>query len=119
MLNGYMYDVREVRACDAMDEPGFTLLGQSGRQGAAGRGPAWERLAAQKCMVHRGRQDDPTSRTRTWIAPRARVTGAFEPQGGRPDTMSTTKGLSWQNTAEGATEEPGRGVSGGETRAGR
>ena len=59
-----------------------------------------KRLAAQKCMVHRGRQDDPTSRTRTWIAPRARVTGAFEPQGGRPDTMSTTKGLSWQNTAE-------------------
>ena len=78
-----------------------------------------KRLAAQKCMVHRGRQDDPTSRSRTWTAPRARVTGAFEPQGGRPDTMSTTKGLSWQNTAEGATEEPGRGMSGGETRAGR
>lgn len=33
--------------------------------------------------------------------------------------MSATKGLSWQNTAEGATEEPGRGVSGGKTRAGR
>ena len=78
-----------------------------------------KRLAAQKCMVHRGRQDDPTSRSRTWTAPRARVTGAFEPQGGRPDTMSTTKGLSWQDTAEGATEEPGRGMSGGETRAGR
>lgn len=46
MLNGYMYDVREVRACDAMDEPGFTLLGQSGRQGAASRGPAWEKACS-------------------------------------------------------------------------
>lgn len=46
MLNGYTYDVRKARACEAIDEPGFTLLGQSSGQGAAGRGPAWEKACS-------------------------------------------------------------------------
>lgn len=43
---GYTYDVRKARACEAIDEPGFTLLGQSSGQGAAGRGPAWEKACS-------------------------------------------------------------------------
>lgn len=65
-----------------------------------------KRPAAKKCSVHKGSQEHLTSQEQD-PALRAKVTEAFEPQGGRPDMMSAAKGLSWQNTTEGATERLG------------
>ena len=64
-------------------------------------------LQPRSAQCTKGARRTPPPRSRTWTALRAKVTEAFEPQGGRPDLMSAAKGLSWKNTIEGATERLG------------
>lgn len=116
MLHKWLHSRQVVTAAQGRDvtaEPGFTLLRQSGgrgrcRQGTClGKGP---QPGSARCKE--GAWRSPPSRSRTLTAPRAKVTEAFEPPGGRPDTMNTTEGLTWRNTTEGATEQPGRSKCG-------
>lgn len=78
-----------------------------------------KRPTAKKCSVHKGSQEDPTSREQDLDSTQGEGDEAFEPQGGRPDMMSATKGLSWQSMTEGATEEAGRDVCGEMRNTGR
>ena len=116
MLHKWLHLRQVVRAAQGRDvtaEPGFTLLGQSGGRGRCRPGTCLGKgLQPGSAWRTEGAWKSPPSRSRTLTAPRAKVTEAFEPQGGRPDTMSTAKGLTRRNTAEGATEQPGRSTCG-------
>lgn len=113
-LNGYTYDVEKARACEAIDEPGFTAWTSSG-QGSCRQGPGRKRTCSpeRRCRKEAGRPHLPGVGLGQHQGPKLQ---AFEPQGWRArNDGAPLRATELAEHGRRPTEEPGRGVSGGKT----